>query len=699
MRIGIHLPQIGRKAGPEAIRRAAVQAEELGFADAWTSEHIIVPADAAYPPSPVFWDPVLCLTWAAAFTSRIGLGTSVLVLPMRHPVPLAKELATLQNLSGGRFILGAGVGWMAAEFAALGAPFHERGRRMDEGIALMRSVWRDDPVSFPARYIPAVIDDMRMLPKPEKPIPIWIGGSSEAALRRALRQDGWHGSRLAPEQVAPIVRRLREARPEPEFAISLRHGWDGTDRGALAARLAQYAAAGVGHVLIEPAERALDAWLAAVERVAEGDRPVAGGRLTPVNPFCAGVRPPFSRVLRAAPGKEDTSSRSLPPTRTPPGAAFRCRPSGHCSRRRKFSLYARTDWQIGPGFGEPLMKLAIALRVSPTSGIDIETVREAERLGFAAVWCGEAYGTDAVSPVAWVLAQTTRIKAGTSIMQMPARTPACAAMTAMTLQLLSDNRFLCGIGPSGPQVVEGWHGVPFGKPLLRTREYITVIRRILEREAPLEFRGQQYRIPYDGPDATGLGKPLKSIIHGDPSLKIYTASIAPAGLRLAGEVADGTLPFFMSPEQADAITGPVADGIAKAEHGKTLADFDLAPYVRIAVGNDLAVCRDTIRPNFALYIGGMGARARNFYNDLARRMGYGEAAAAIQEHYLAGRRREAEAAVPDALIDETSLIGPKERIRDRLQAWQELARDHRVGSLVLAGATREAMRIVAEAFL
>jgi probable F420-dependent oxidoreductase len=268
MRVGIHLPQIGRKAGPEAIRRAAVQAEELGFADVWTSEHIIVPSRAPYPPSPVFYDPVLTLTWAAAYTRRVGLGTSVLVLPMRHPLPLAKELATLQNLSEGRLILGAGVGWLEAEFAALGVPFRERGRRMDEGIAMMRAVWSEDPVSFSARHIPAVIDDMRSLPQPVKPIPIWIGGSSQPALERALRLDGWHGSRVSPEAAAPIVERLRAARPEPEFAISVRYGWDGTDDGALAARLAGYRASGVGHVLVEPAERALDDWLAAVERVA-----------------------------------------------------------------------------------------------------------------------------------------------------------------------------------------------------------------------------------------------------------------------------------------------------------------------------------------------------------------------------------------------------------------------------------------------
>jgi probable F420-dependent oxidoreductase len=269
MRLGIHLPHIGRKAGPEAIRRAAVQVEELGFADVWASEHIIVPQGAAYPPSPIFYDPVLTLTWAAAATRRIGLGTSVLVLPMRHPLPLAKELATLQCLSQGRLILGAGVGWLDAEFAALGVPFRERGRRMDEGIAMMRAVWSEDPVNFEAKYISAAITDMRSLPQPAAPIPIWIGGSSEAALKRARALgDGWHGSRLAPAEARPVVRRLREARPEPGFVLSLRSSWDGTEASVLAARLAGYAEAGITHVLVEPQERALDAWLAVVERVA-----------------------------------------------------------------------------------------------------------------------------------------------------------------------------------------------------------------------------------------------------------------------------------------------------------------------------------------------------------------------------------------------------------------------------------------------
>src|SRR3974390_709288 len=195
------------------------------------------------------------------------------------------------------------------------------------------------------------------------------------------------------------------------------------------------------------------------------------------------------------------------------------------------------------------MKLGIVLGYSGADmTLSVDRVLEAEALGFDSVWSSEAYGSDAVTPAAWVLARTTRIKVGTAIMQMPARTPAMTAMTAMTLDALSGGRFVLGIGPSGPQVVEGWHGVAYGKPLLRTREYIEIIRKILERREPLTHAGEHYQIPYAGPGATGLGKPLKSIVHGKPGLKFYTASIMPAGLRLAGEIADGNIPIFMSPE-------------------------------------------------------------------------------------------------------------------------------------------------------
>jgi probable F420-dependent oxidoreductase len=266
MQLGIHLPHIGRKAGPDSIRRTAMQAEELGFADVWVSEHIIVPKDGGYPPSANFWDPVLTLTWAAAATKRVRLGTSVLVLPMRHPLPLAKELATLQNLSQGRLILGAGVGWLEAEFNALGVPFKERGRRMDEGIALMKAVWSQDPVTFPARWIPAVVENMRTLPQPEVPIPIWIGGSSDAAIKRALRLDGWHGSRVRPEAAAEVVKRFRAERPDDGFTISLRININAANVDDTRAALAAYAEAGVQHVMAAPEDRDIETYLKTVER-------------------------------------------------------------------------------------------------------------------------------------------------------------------------------------------------------------------------------------------------------------------------------------------------------------------------------------------------------------------------------------------------------------------------------------------------
>jgi probable F420-dependent oxidoreductase len=264
MQIGIHLPHAGEQATPERIRRAALQAEELGLSDVWVSEHIIVPR-ASFPRSPLFYDPVLSLTWAAAVTKRVRLGTSVLVLPMRHPLPLAKELASLQNLSEGRLILGVGVGWLEAEFAALGVPFHERGRRLDETIALMRAVWTQDPVTFHGRYIAAELDAMTMRPFPVKPIPIWFGARSEPAFRRTVRVgDGWHGSQLTPAEAAPVIDRLRRDRPEPEFTISIRYHWDGRDEGALRERLAAYGEVGVQHVMVHPHNRDIDDWDAVI---------------------------------------------------------------------------------------------------------------------------------------------------------------------------------------------------------------------------------------------------------------------------------------------------------------------------------------------------------------------------------------------------------------------------------------------------
>lgn len=344
------------------------------------------------------------------------------------------------------------------------------------------------------------------------------------------------------------------------------------------------------------------------------------------------------------------------------------------------------------------MRLGLVLGYSGAGmKLDIGLVQEAERLGYTSVWTSEAWGSDAVSPAAWVLAQTSKIKVGTAIMQMPARTPACAAMTAMTLQALSGNRFILGIGPSGPQVVEGWHGVPYGKPLARTREYIQIVRKILAREAPLTHEGEHYQIPYRGPGATGLGKPLRSIMHGDPSLKIYTATIAPKGIETSAEVADGMFPFVMSPQRFDVMKPHLEAGFAKAGGGKGLHNFDICPFVRVSMNDDIAKARLPVKEHLALYIGGMGAREKNFYNDQAKRMGYEAAAATIQDHFLAGRRAEAVAAVPDELVDEVALVGPKERIVERLALWKEAAKQRHIDTLLVAGADVKTLRVLAEA--
>ena len=331
--------------------------------------------------------------------------------------------------------------------------------------------------------------------------------------------------------------------------------------------------------------------------------------------------------------------------------------------------------------------------------VDMEMVLEAERLGYHSVWTSESYGSDAITPAAWILARTTRIQVGTGIIQMPAGAPAMAAMTAMTLQAMSGNRFILGIGPSGPQVIEGWYGVPYGKPLTRTREYIEIVRAVLARREPLIHDGVHYQIPKTGAGTTGLGKPLKSILHGDPSLKIYTAAITPNGVRTAAEIADGFIPIYMNPDKFDVFGDALAEGFAKAGAGKGLKTFDVAPYVNVALGDDLEACRKPIKAQLALYIGGMGARGKNFYNDLAKRLGYEGAAVKIQDLYLAGRRAEAEAAVPDALVDDIALVGPKARVRERLASWKKAGAEGKIGTLILRKPTPEALRLFAEELL
>jgi F420-dependent oxidoreductase-like protein len=317
-------------------------------------------------------------------------------------------------------------------------------------------------------------------------------------------------------------------------------------------------------------------------------------------------------------------------------------------------------------------------------------VREAERLGFDSVWSAEAYGSDAVTLITWAAAATERIGVGTSVMQMPARTPAATAMTAITLDHLTKGRFRLGLGVSGPQVSEGWHGVSFDHPLERSREYVEIVRTILRRDTPLEFHGAHYDIPVQG--GTGLGKPLKTIVHPlRADLPIYLAAIGPKNVALAAEIADGWLPTFYAPGHSVVFEPWVREGLARS--GRDRRALDVAPFVPVIVGDDIQGCRDLVKPSLALYVGGMGARGRNFYTTLVGRYGYEAEAARVQDLYLDGRKGEAAGAVPDALVDEVALVGPKERIAERLEAW----RDAGVDTLIAGAYQPEALRALAEA--
>ena len=336
------------------------------------------------------------------------------------------------------------------------------------------------------------------------------------------------------------------------------------------------------------------------------------------------------------------------------------------------------------------MKLGVNLGYASPGTNPAELVplaRAAEALGYDSAWAAEAWGTDAVTVLAWLAASTTRIKVGSAIMQIPGRTPGNTAMTAATLDLMSGGRFILGLGTSGPQVVEGWHGQPWGKPLGKTREYIEIVRTALRREV-VEHHGEHYRIPYDGPGTTGLGKPLKLMLRPlRADIPIYLAAIGPKNVALAAEIADGWLPMLVSPERFDEAFGP---SLAGAREG-----FEIAAGVSVLVGRDVQSLRDALKPNIALYVGGMGAKGKNFYNSLVSRYGWEAEAAQIQELYLGGNPRAAIAAVPDELVDALALVGPKERIRDRLEAWRETP----VTTLIVASPQPEALEVLAELLL
>ena len=313
----------------------------------------------------------------------------------------------------------------------------------------------------------------------------------------------------------------------------------------------------------------------------------------------------------------------------------------------------------------------------------VELAREAERLGYESAWTAEAWGTDAVTPLAWLGALTERIALGTAVMQIPGRSPANAAMTATTLDLLSGGRFRLGLGTSGPQVVEGWHGQEWGRPLEKTREYVDVVRAVLRRER-LEHHGRHYDVPLQG--GTGLGKPLRLLARPlRADVPIYLAAIAPKAVEQAFELADGWLPIFWSPERARDVFP-----LERARPG-----FDVAPSAPAILTADVAAGRDALKEYYAFYVGGMGPRGRNFYNDLLARYGYEDAARTIQEAFLAGDRRAAVAAVPDAFVDEAALVGPKERIAERIAAWRESG----AATLLVSTSDVATLRAVAEVTL
>lgn len=338
------------------------------------------------------------------------------------------------------------------------------------------------------------------------------------------------------------------------------------------------------------------------------------------------------------------------------------------------------------------MKLGINIGYSGAEmSVPMDLIRSVEALGYDSVWTAEAYGSDAITPLAYIAALTTRIKLGTAILQVPARTPAMCAMTMSTLDVLSGGRVLVGLGLSGPQVVEGWHGVPYGKPAARMREYVEILRAIWERADPVSYHGEEYQMPYAGPGATGLGKPLKSILHGR-QLPVYLATMGPVNIRTTAELADGWLPIWFSPQRMGMFRPHLEEGFRRAGGGKTWKDFDIVAGCTVAVGENVKMLLAMQKPMLALYMGGMGAREKNFHNDMAVKYGYGEAAARIQELYLAGRKAEAAEAVPDELCDEMSLVGPVERISERYKAWEDAG----VTTMLVQARQPEAIKLMAD---
>ena len=341
--------------------------------------------------------------------------------------------------------------------------------------------------------------------------------------------------------------------------------------------------------------------------------------------------------------------------------------------------------------------LSIGLGMS-YSGARIEfpwdRVKLADSLGYHSVWSAEAYGSDAMTPLAYLAAVTKQIKLGTGIIQIGARTPANAVMQAQTIDGMSGGRMILGLGVSGPQIIEGWYGTPWGKALDRLRDYVAIMRKIQERESPVTHDGPEYQLPYTGPGSSGLGKPLHSILHMRRDMPIWLGSVTPGGLRLAGEVADGVYAGFV-PSELPQAKKSLEEGFAKAGNGKSWSDFQLFSRTHVIITNDVKAALDSVKPGRALYIGGMGARSKNFHNERVVRRGYPEVAAKVQDLFLAGRKDEAAAALPDELIEEEVLVGPPDRIREKFRLWEDLS-EKGLDGLVITTQQEEAIELIAE---
>jgi F420-dependent oxidoreductase-like protein len=339
------------------------------------------------------------------------------------------------------------------------------------------------------------------------------------------------------------------------------------------------------------------------------------------------------------------------------------------------------------------MKLGLSIGYSGAEmKLPVEKVLLAERLGFDSVWTAEAYGSDALTPLAWWGAHTERIRLGTGIVQLSARTPAATAMAAITLDHLSGGRFILGLGAfSGPQIVEGWYGQPWGKPYWRIRDYVAIMRKVFERKDPVAHSGREISLPYTGPGALGVGKPLTSILHMNPRLPIWLGTGTEANVKLTAEIADGWLPLGFVPRLMPMLRPWLEEGFRRAGGGKGFADFEIQPRAEVAITDDVRGALARMKPHVALYVGGMGHRDKNFHKEMMIRRGFGDAAQKIQELFLAKRKDEAVAVVPDEFCDEMALVGPVGRIRERYRAWA----DSGITGLTISTEQPEAMELMA----